>query len=565
MDEPITPTAEPPRSPDSRPSGRASGTETAYRDRANGPWDRVVKVSHCVDCLPGSCSLNAFVRDGTVVREESSGDIPVVEPGVPDMNPLVCQKGLAWSRQLRSPDRLLHPMRRVGERGSGRWERISWEEALDEVADAMLDAIEEIGPESIVQEGSPEIGMVAPAMRFGTAMGATVLDVNGSINDFWAGFHQVYGKFYPAYSYDDLFHSDTILMWHSNPAFTMIPVFHYIPEARYRGARVALISPDVSPSHTHADLHVPVRPGTDAALALAMCQVVVAEGLVDADFVRTQTDLALLVRTDDGRFLRESDLRAGGAEHLFYLATAEAGPTPADPADLLANSREATVVMEGSWRVLAHDGAEVEVEPLMAVLRRQLDQLHTPEQAGEVCGVEADTIRTLARQVAGGRTHVMVPGGMSKYFHGDLMARSVLLLLGLTGNWGRKGAGIGGWATGLFDGHLLAMSKPAPGVEGASMVVEMMDTATTMLLAADDTLSPELASIQMLRLLTSGLGMVPPAFFWYRHAGFAERMDDPALVDRRPAVLRRLPGGGAGAGVVERRGPAPTRSTRRGC
>jgi DMSO reductase family type II enzyme molybdopterin subunit len=510
--------------------GRGTTTEAAYRDRAGGPWDRVVKVSHCVDCLPGSCSLNAFVRDGVVVREESSGDIPVVEPGVPDMNPLVCQKGLAWSRQLRSPDRLLHPMRRVGERGSGRWERISWDEALEEVAEAILDAIEEIGPESVVQEGSPEIGMVAPAMRFGTAMGATVLDVNGSINDFWAGFHQVYGKFYPAYSYDDLFHSDTIFIWHANPAFTMIPVFHYIPEARYRGAQVVLVAPDVSPSHTHADVHAPVRPGTDAALALAMCQVVLAEGLLDTDFVATQTDLPLLVRTDDGRFLRDSDLVEDGREDRFLLATTEDGPTPADPGDLLANSRAGTVALEGRWSVALHDGTEVEVEPLLAVLRRQLDRDHTPEQASGICGVEPGTIRTLARLAAHGRTHVMVPGGMSKYFHGDLIARSVLLLLGLTGNWGRKGAGIGGWATGLFDGHLLAMSKPAPGVEGAATVVEMMDTARTMMLAADDTLTPELATVQMLRMLTSGMGMVPPAFFWYRHAGFAERMDDPALV-----------------------------------
>ena len=506
-----------------------TATEAAYRKRAGGPWDRVVKVSHCVDCLPGSCSLNAFVRDGIVVREESSGNLPVMEPGVPDMNPLVCQKGLAWSRQLHSPDRLVHPMRRVGDRGSGRWERIGWGEALEEISDAILDAIDEIGPEAVVQEGSPEIGMVAPALRFGTTLGATVLDVNGSINDFWAGFHQVYGKFYPTYSYDDLFHSDTILMWHSNPAFTTIPVFHYIPEARYHGAQVVLISPDVSPSHSHADLHVPVRPGTDAAFALAMCQVVLDEGLIDTEFVSSQTDLALLVRTDDGRFLRESDLVAGGRDDRFLLATAEEGPTAADPRDLWANSRDSTVELEGRWSVALHDGTEVEAEPLLAVLHRQLDRDHTPEQAVAVCGVEAGTIRTLARQVASGRTHVLVPGGMSKYFHGDLIARSVLLLLGLTGNWGRKGAGVGGWATGLFDGHLLAMSKPTTGVEATTSLVEMLNATRTMLQEADETLTPELATGQMMRMLSSGIGMVPPAFFWYRHAGFAERMDSPAL------------------------------------
>ncbi len=506
-------------------------TEAAYRARAAGPWDRVVKVSHCVDCFPGSCSLNAFVRDGVVVREESSGDLPVVEEGVPDMNPLVCQKGLAWSRQLSSPDRLTHPLRRVGERGSGKWERISWDEAFAEVADAVIDAIEEIGPEAVVQEGSPEIGMVAPAMRFGRLIGATVLDVNGSINDFWAGFHQVYGKFYPTYSYDDLFHSDTILIWHSNPAFTMIPLFHYITEARYRGANVALIAPDVSPSHSHTDLHLPVRPGTDAALALAMCQVVLAEGLIDADFVAAQTDLSLLVRCDDGRYLRDSDVTADGHDERFFLATEEHGPIPADPANLLLDDLGAAVAFEGTWSVTTHDGTTLEVEPLLAVIRRELERRHTPEQAAEVCGTHPETIRTLARLVAHGRTHVIVPGGMSKYFHGDLMARSVLLLLGLTGNWGRKGAGIGGWATGIFDGHLLAMSKPSAGLEGASSVVAMLEGAQAMMQAADPTLTPEVAGIEMLRQMPSALGMVPPAFFWYRHAGFAARMDDPSLGD----------------------------------
>lgn len=501
-------------------------TEQSYRDRSSGPWDRVVKVSHCVDCLPGTCSLNAFVRDGVIVREESSGDLPVVEEGVPDMNPLVCQKGLAWSRQLDSPDRLLHPMRRIGERGGGRWERISWDEALEEVADAVIDAIEEVGPESVVHEGTPEIGMVAPTMRFASLLGATVLDVNAAIGDFFAGFHEVYGKFYPTYSFDDLFHSDNILMWHSNPAYTMIPLFHYITEARYRGATVALISPDVSPSHGHADLHVPVHPGTDAALALAMCQVVLEEDLIDSDFVATQTDLALLVRTDTGRYLRQSDLDADGAEDRFLYATEEHGPRPADPADLRRTLEGGTVALGGTWTVTTLEGTRVEVEPLLARLRRRLDEDYRPEKATEVCGAHPETIRTLARRIASGRTHVLIPGGIAKFYHGDLMQRTLLLLLGLTGNWGRKGAGVGGWATGIFDGHLTAMSKPAPGMAGTDAVVSMIEGAKSMMRQIDPTLTDELASTQMLRMMPSSLGMVPPAFFWYHHAGTAERMDD---------------------------------------
>jgi DMSO reductase family type II enzyme molybdopterin subunit len=502
-------------------------SEVAYRSRAGGPWDRIVKVTHCVDCFPGGCPMNAYVRDGVVVREEPTGDLPQREAGVPDMNPFVCQKGLAWSQQLGAPDRLLHPLRRIGPRGGGSWEQISWDEAFAEVADAIIDAIEELGPESIVQEGSPEIGMLVPTMRFGGTLGTTQLDVNASINDFWAGFHQVYGKFYPCYSMDDLFHSDTILVWHANPAYNAIPVFHYMTEARYRGANLVLISPDVSPSHSHMDLHVPVRHGTDAALALAMCQVVLSEGLADLDFVRSQTDLSLLVRCDTGRYLRASDVDEAGRDDRFFHASVD-GPVAADPAHLLVGS---DVAMEGTWRVRLLDGTDAEVEPLLAVVRRRLDAESTPEQAGPVCGVHPDTIRSVARLVAGRRTHVMVPGGMSKYFHGDLIARAVLLLLGLTGNWGRKGTGIGGWATGLFDGHMFAASKPTAGVEGANAVLDMLEMARSMFQAQDPTLNQELASVELWRSMAASSAMVPPFFFWYRHAGHAARMDDPTHAD----------------------------------
>ena len=79
------------------------------------------------------------------------------------------------------------------------------------------------------------------------------------------------------------------------------------------------IAPDYSPSAIHGDYFVPVRIGSDAALALAMCRVIVDEGLMDEPFVREQTDLGLLVRTDNGRFLRQCDLREGGSDSIFHL------------------------------------------------------------------------------------------------------------------------------------------------------------------------------------------------------------------------------------------------------
>jgi len=515
------------------PAVHARAGEDGYRSRCFPGWDRLARVTHCVDCFPGNCPLVAYVKDGEVVREEAAANLLVVEEGVPDANPMVCQKGISWSRQLGAPDRLLTPLRRAGERGEGRWEEISWDEALTEVADAIIDAVEEIGPESVVHEVSPEIGVVVPATRFMKTIGGTMLDVDGSISDFWAGFQQVFGKFAFTPSVDDWFHSDVIFVWHSNPAYTMIPSYHYITEARYRGARVVLVSPDVSPSHLHADYHVPVRHGTDGALALAMAQVVISDGSADLDFVREQTDLSLLVRTDNGAYLRDSDVDAGGSDDRFFQWDPAVGAVPADPGTLRLGF---PARLDGVLDITLADGTKVPVEPLFARVCRMLDEQYTPEAVEQICGTSPETVRTIARLVASGRTRILTPGGISKYFHGDLMVRAMLLLLAVTGNWGKKGAGTGGWSTGMFDGQSIAMSKAVAGVEGADEVLTALDSASGDMKAMDPTLTDELASVMLWRMMGAGVGMVPPAFFWYWHAGYKDRWNDPALAD--PTMTR---------------------------
>jgi anaerobic selenocysteine-containing dehydrogenase len=117
------------------------------------------------------------VRDGRVVREEPAATFETIEAGVPDMNPAGCQKGAAWSQMLHGKDRVLHPLRRVGERGEGKWKRVSWDEALTEIADARLDAIQESGPRSIVRFGTTEGGIqtLALANNLFLHLGATVI------------------------------------------------------------------------------------------------------------------------------------------------------------------------------------------------------------------------------------------------------------------------------------------------------------------------------------------------------------------------------------------------------
>ena len=306
----------------SRRSGRAvraasySGVADLYREEWT--WDKVAWGTHCIDCYPGNCPFFVYVKDGIVWREEQAGRFTQIEQGIPDNNPMGCQKGAAWSQQLYSPDRLLHPLKRAGERGSGKWQQISWDKALTEIADALIDTIREEGPESIVREGTPEIGAVSKVQRFLDLIGAVTTDLNGSINDFASGLYETYGKFNGVSEIGDWFNSELVLIWHMNPAYTRIPHFHFVTEARYHGAEVVSIVADYNPSAIHADAFLPVRPGTDAALALAACQVIIEEGLLDRAFVVEQTDLPLLVRADTKRFLRASDLDADAREDQFY-------------------------------------------------------------------------------------------------------------------------------------------------------------------------------------------------------------------------------------------------------
>ena len=96
------------------------------RYRQMWKWDKVTWGSHSVDCYPGGCPFHVYTRDGKIVREEQAGVWPQIEPGIPDMNPMGCQKGACWSQTLDGADRISQPLRRAGERGEGRWQEVSW-------------------------------------------------------------------------------------------------------------------------------------------------------------------------------------------------------------------------------------------------------------------------------------------------------------------------------------------------------------------------------------------------------------------------------------------------------
>ncbi len=502
-----------------------------YRDMWK--WERVASVTHCVDCYPEACPFKAYIVGDRVVREEQSGVFDTVEEGVPDMNPSGCQKGVAWSRMLDAPERVLCPLLRDGERGGGRWRRVSWDEALSVVADGLLDALQEAGPDSIIYEGTPAQGGLLATTLFGSVfghLGAVQTDVNANINDFGPGLYLTFGKFNSMASADDWFHSELILIACANPVYTWITQYHFIAEARYQGCEVVTIAPDCSPSATHADRYVPVRAGCDAALALCLCRVVLDEGLFDPEFVLRQTDLPLLLRRDTGRYLRASDMQDGGSgAQLYWLDERTGRPVEAPRGTLDTNGVEPA--LEGERDVTLADGSTVRVRPVFEALRERLAD-YAPERAPELCGVHPDVVRSLARKVAARRTNFLLGLTSGKYFHGDLIQRSYALLAGLTGNWGRKGTGFHQWAVAGFDGAFVFGMKPAAGPEAARQVLAARRAMVDAIRAEDPTMTDEIASVELSQRLGQGGGSSPPAFFWHRHTGHAERWrrwTDPSM------------------------------------
>ncbi|MCC7364861.1 MAG: molybdopterin-dependent oxidoreductase [Dehalococcoidia bacterium] len=523
------------RSTSAVPKPASRGSEDAYRARWR--WDKVGWVSHPNGCFPGQCLLRAYIKDGIPVREEQAGVYETVEPGVPDMNPMGCQKGAAWCHALHAGERVLHPLRRAGERGEGKWERISWDAALTEVADAMLDTVQAEGPDAIMFEpGHGVDAFLMPILRFKSMVGGVFLDANATRNDFNVGMHVTFGKFFVS-SVDDYFHSDLTLIWNMNPVYTKIEVYHYIAESRYRGGEIVLIAPDFSPSGVHADYHLPVRPGTDAALGLAMCHVLINEGLYHAGFVKEQTDLPLLVRTDTRRFLRGSDLADGAREDQFYFFDGVSQEVAAAPLATLELG-ELDPALEGRYRVRLKDGQEVEVTPVFELLKAHVAG-YAPEAASAVCGVHPDLIRMIARKAATKKTRLMSGLGAGKHYHGDLMERAMSLVLALTGNWGKKGTGSISWDGGPSSGGALIGAKQRLGFEGTEQVIDAIEMVRDMIKAEDPTMTDEMAVIEMERRATTQGGgmMVPPVFSWYYHGGWRDAWNnrqwgDPAM--KRP-------------------------------
>ena len=210
------------------------GWEDLYRKEWT--WDAVGFTTHSNGCVAG-CAWKVYVKDGVPLRDEQVAEYPQL-PGIPDMNPRGCQKGAVYCSWIKQPDFLKYPLKRVGARGERKWKRISWDEALTEIADKIIDTTLTRGPGNICMPKRPFAVISNNAYtRLANLLGAIKPDVSSMTGDLYPGIQTVRMPARTVSTFDDWFTSDLILMWHKNPIVTRIPDAHFLMEARYNGAR----------------------------------------------------------------------------------------------------------------------------------------------------------------------------------------------------------------------------------------------------------------------------------------------------------------------------------------
>ncbi|MDE2014883.1 MAG: nitrate reductase subunit alpha [Alphaproteobacteria bacterium] len=334
--------------------------EDTYRNR----WrhDKIVRSTHGVNCT-GSCSWKIYVKSGIVTWETQQTDYPRTRAGLPNHEPRGCQRGASYSWYLYSANRVKTPLIRgrllklwrelrktktpveawaaiqsdpalrasyTTIRGKGGFVRAHWDEATEIVAAANAYTIKTYGPDRIFGFSPiPAMSMVsyAAGSRYLSLLGGVCLSFYDWYCDLPPSSPQTWGEQTDVPESADWYNAGYLILWGSNVPQTRTPDAHFYTEARYRGTKSAVISPDYSEAAKFGDIWLNPKAGTDTALGLAFGHVILREFHLDrqaayfADYCRKYTDMPLLVRLEErnghyipGRLLRSADIDGGLGE-----------------------------------------------------------------------------------------------------------------------------------------------------------------------------------------------------------------------------------------------------------
>ncbi len=363
------------------------------------------------------CGLSVEVEDGVITRVRP-GDFP--DPA--DRG--ACPRGLASRQMVYHPDRLQYPLKRTGERGLGHWQRVSWDRALGDIAARLQDIAQRYGPGAVAWLVSGMPNLAGSYSRLASLTRGTLID--------WSGCGDAAGPCADTTTFGYLRGEDHLLsgpdphfiiVWGSDPAATNYHHLRMIVRARRKGARVVVIDPRFTATAARADEHIPIRPGTDGALALAMINVILREGLRDRRFIAESTVGPLLVKRDSGFFLKENEVIPGGRPDVLMIIDEYSGRRQA------ATAPQSRPAVNGSYEV-----SGIECAPAFQLLSDMVRD-YTPEKVSLITDIPPHVIRRLAVAYGSRRPAAIFRGwGMQRSFHSHLSCRAINALAAVTGN-----------------------------------------------------------------------------------------------------------------------------------
>jgi anaerobic selenocysteine-containing dehydrogenase len=286
-----------------------------------------IRHSVCALDCPDCCSLVLTVEDGRATKLRGNPEHPVTRG-------FLCGKVAQYLEREYHPDRLLYPRRRVGDKGAGHFERITWDEALDTIAGRLRTIADQFGPEAILPYSyGGSMGFLNGSgmdRRFFHRLGASQLDRTICATAGSAGLMKALGVRYGTEP-EQFRHSKLILAWGANILGTNVHLWPFIMEARRNGAKLYTIDPNRNRTAAASDKHFFINPGSDIALALAMMHVIIGEVLHDRDYVERFTEGFSGLRE---RVLAWTPQRAAGltgipADEIVQLAREYATTRPA--------------------------------------------------------------------------------------------------------------------------------------------------------------------------------------------------------------------------------------------
>lgn len=406
-----------------------------------GGDEKVVRTA-CLDCH-SRCGALVHVKDGVVVKVEGNPEHPLSRG-------MMCAKGNAVRQILYHPDRLNFPQKRTRPKGDPDpgWERIGWDEALDTIAKKLLGYKEEFGAESVGfgfgtgRETNQYCFRLTNTFGTPNRMGVTNLCTapqSAAARTVWGGgLHGIEPEFANAQS---------IVLWGYNPSNSIPGQAQHILDAQEKGAKLIVVDPVFTPLASKADLWLPLRPGSDGAVALAWMNVIIQEELYDRGFVTRWSNGPFLVRGDNGKLLVEADVVAGGdAQKYMVWDESHQAPRPYDAPDL-------TPALSGSVQVAGI--------PCRTAWDHFTDRLtdYSPEAVSEIAWISAEGIREAARTYASARPGAMgIHLGISHHTNGFQNNLAINQLIGLCGNLDVPGGNVD-WPVGIS--RWFAMGWPA--------------------------------------------------------------------------------------------------------